>query len=149
MADKMRGIDAYNMSKHEKKVEFILRLRDDHIHGLTKTEIKRKFYKGEYGVDPTQYKDGGKTFFMRCWKEMTDTYLEDFGDEERAAVRDQILAKYMHLYRLFMARDEVNKAKAVLDSIGKFAGLDQQDAKVSFAPGQDGKVEITFGYSDN
>lgn len=142
----MRGVNEYNSAKHEAKMEVLRRMRDDNLQGMTKTEIKDKFFSGKYGKDFTSNADGGRNAFNKYWKDMNQTFFDDFDEEDKEYLRKRLIAKYMHAYGWFVGQGNMVQARRTLDSLAKIAGLESGDKPTLNIGGKE--VEIKFGLSD-
>ena len=147
-AEAMRGVTAYNMEKHRVKREILRRMRDDNVHGKTKTEIKEKFLEGGYGKDFSGNKDGGQQAFRNHWTDMTHLFLDDFSETDKEALRQRLLAKYMRIYEGFLAQGDTKMAKNTLDSLYKAAGLDQPTKSITLPEMDKGEITISFGLNN-
>ena len=146
--NQMKGVNDYNAAKHEGKMEVMRAMRDDNLRGMTKTEIKDKFFAGKYGKDFSKNADGGRNAFNKYWKDMNQTFFEDFDEPSKEDLRKRIIAKYMHAYGWFVGQGNMQQARKTLDSLAKVAGLDQSNEKPTL--NIDGKeVKISFGLDNN
>lgn len=145
----MKGVNEYNASKHEAKMEVLKKMRIDNLKGMTKTEIKDKFFAGKYGKDFTSNADGGRNAFNKYWREMNFTFIDDFDDEDKEHLRKRVLSKYLNCYRIFMENKNLVQARNTLDCLVKAAGLGSSNDKAASINIIDGnEVVIKFGLSD-
>lgn len=146
IAEGMRGITAYNKGKHDDKMEVLKAMRDDNLHGMTKTDIKEKFFDGKYGKDFTGNADGGRNAFNKYWKDMNQAFFDDFDEPSKEDLRKRLIAKYMHAYGWFVGKGEMGKALKALDSLYKCAGLDQPPKTITLPSDvEKGEITISFG----
>ena len=145
----MKGVNEYNASKHETKMEVLRQMRIDNLKGMTKTEVKDKFFAGGYGKDFTHNADGGRNAFNKYWREMNFTFLDDLDEEDKEHLRRRVLSKYMNCYRIFMENNNLLQARNTLDCLVKAAGLGSSNDKAASINIIDGnEIVIKFGLSD-
>ena len=144
----MKGVNEYNASKHETKMEVLRAMRIDNLKGMTKTEVKDKFIAGGYGKDFSGNADGGRNAFNKYWKDMNQTFFDDFDAEDKEWLRKRLLSKYMHAYGWFVGRGNMQQARKTLDSLAKVAGLEQTTEKASINIIDGNEIVIKFGLSD-
>lgn len=145
---KTQGDNSWNKQQHEAKMDVLRRMRDDNLQGMTKTEIKDKFFAGKYGKDFTSNADGGRNAFNKYWKDMNQTFFDDFDAEDKEWLRKRLLSKYMHAYGWFVGRGNMQQARKTLDSLAKVAGLEQTTEKASINIIDGNEIVIKFGLSD-
>lgn len=144
----MRGVNDYNAAKHEGKMEVLRQMRDDNLQGMTKTDIKDKFFAGKYGKDFSSNADGGRNAFNKYWKDMNLTFFDDFDEPSKEDLRKRVIAKYMHAYGWFLGKGNMRDAVKTLDSLSKVAGLDKGTDKPLLT--LDGEsIKISFGLEDS
>lgn len=145
----MKGVNEYNASKHETKMEVLRAMRIDNLKGMTKTEVKDKFIAGGYGKDFSANADGGRNAFNKYWREMNFTFMDDLDEEDKEHLRRRVLSKYMNCYRIFMENNNLLQARNTLDCLVKAAGLGSSNDKAASINIIDGnEIVIKFGLSD-
>lgn len=143
----MKGVNEYNLSKHELKMDVLRAMRYDNLRGMTKTDIKDKFHSGGYGKDFSHNADGGRNAFNKYWREMNFTFIDDLDEEDKEHLRKRVIAKYMNTYRIFVENNNLIQARNTLDCLVKAAGLGNSSEKASINITDGKEIVISFGLS--
>lgn len=132
-----------------KTYDRLLLIRDDYIQGMSKSEIRKKFFEGKYcDLSNCSMDSAVRLAWTRDWKRMIDVFQDDMERSREVLVAD-FMGKYNHLYKEAVKKGNIREARSILDSMSKLAGLtDGNQTNIQVNALNDG-VTINFGFDNN